>query len=372
MARDFSVYEKAMGRMAAREQQRSSGGGDFVWYSTNKPSRKGESTRARIRVVPRPDGNGGHHDEFWVSIDQHMVRVDGKTKAMVCPDDHDNQQSEKRCPLCKLSRDLYASRDPEMLGTAKECNARQRVFANIVDLDDDQHPEAPKVWGFSRSLHHSVLDICMAKRSFVEDLETGRDLFLTTRRIGPQKFDIRYAVTDADSAPIDPAFVEIAKAAHDLETLAKPASLDELHEIAARMDPRKGSKRGSYTPTASPSQGGWNTPAPAAEPAPPAPAAPAPAPAAPAPAAPPPVGDNLWHYSGPDGQQEGVSTTEVLKAVRRAPGADHHVWRDGMAGWEAATDVPEIKSLLAPPGPPAPPSKGGPPVPPSPRGGSAF
>lgn len=374
MSRDFSVYEKAMGRMQQRDQRRSSSSGDFVWFQTTKPARKGEQARQRIRVVPRPDGNGGHHAEFWVSIDQHMVRIDGKNRAFVCPDDHDDPSAEKRCPLCRLSRELYASREAAYLQAAKEANARQRVFCNVLDLDDDQHPESPKVWGFSKNILFSILDICTAKRAFIEDLEVGRDLLLTTRRIGPQKFDIRYAVTDCDTSPVTPDWATIAKEAPDLEDLAKPASLDELHEIAAKLDPRKGSKRGGYTPQAD--TGSYSRPAPAAEPAPaPAPpkapsAPPAPPVAAP-PAPPAPVADDgfKWHYSGPNGQQEGLSTAAVVKAVRSAPGADHHVWRDGMGGWEAATEVPEISGKLAPP---APPSPSGPPAPPTPRSGNAF
>ena len=227
MGRDFSAYEKQLARMQDRDNRRSSGTGDFVWFSTTKPSRSGEQARQRIRIVPRPDGNGSNHDEFWVSIDQHMVKVDGKTKAMVCPDDHDDGAG-RSCPVCKLSRDLYASRNPEYLGLAKELSARQRVFANVVDLEDESHPEKPKVWGFSRTMLQSILDICLAKRSFLEDLEVGRDILLTTRRIGPQKFDIRYSITDMDSAPIDPAFFDIGSEGHDLESLSKPANLDDL------------------------------------------------------------------------------------------------------------------------------------------------
>ena len=359
MPRDFSAYEKQLAKMQERDNRRSSGGGsDFTWLTTNKPSRAGDQTRQRLRIVPRPDGNGGNHDEFWVVIDQHMVKVDGKTKAMVCPDDHDRSGGGRVCPLCKLSRELYDSRQPEYLGLAKELSARVRVFANVVDLEDEQHPEKPKVWGFSRTMHQSILDICMAKRSFIEDLEIGRDILLTTRRIGPQRFDIRYAVTDMDSAPIDPAYFDIGSNGHDLETLAKPANLDDLHEVAAASDPRSGGTKGGYTP----------------EPAP----APAPAPVAAAPVAPPPApaGDNAgeWHYSSADGQEEGLTVADIAKRVKAAPDAQHHVWREGMGGWSDWSEVAEIKDAVTPKAPPAPPAppKGGPPAPPTPRGGSAF
>lgn len=357
MARDFSAYEKQLAKMQDRDNRRASGGsGDYTWLTTNKPSRVGENTRQKLRIVPRPDGNGGTHDEFWVQIDQHMVKVEGKTRALVCPDNQDDSSSSRLCPLCKLSRELYASREPEYLGLAKELSARVRVFANVVDLEDDNHPDTPKVWGFSRTIHHSILDICMAKRSFIEDLEIGRDVILTTRRIGPQRFDIRYALTDMDSGPIDPAFFDTAKEAHDLETLAKPADLDELHEIAAASDPRSGSKQAAYTPD--PTMPASEKPAETKAPAPPS------------------KDDNgesgEWHHSGPDGQVEGLTTEAVVKLVKAASEAAHHVWKNGMNGWEEASEVPEISKLLTPAAPPAPPTKDGPPAPPTPRGGKAF
>ena len=377
MSRDFSAYEKQLAKMQDRDNKRSSGGGsDFTWLTTNKPSRVGDQTRQRLRIVPRPDGNGGTHDEFWVTIDQHMVKFDGKTKAMVCPDDHDASGGSRVCPLCKLSRELYASRQPEHLGLAKELSARVRVFTNAVDLEDESHPEKPKVWGFSRTMHHSILDICMAKRSFIEDLEIGRDILLTTRRIGPQRFDIRYAITDMDSAPIDPAFFDIAKDGHDLESLAKPASLDELHEVAASSDPRGKSSKGGYTPEPTISTPNPVVEAAVAELAEQEVAAPAPAPAPPAPPTPPAPSDNQgeWHYSSAEGQVEGLTLAAVAKRIKASPDAQHHVWREGMSGWLDWTEVADVKAAASPKAPPAPPAppKGGPPAPPTPRGGSAF
>jgi len=361
MARDFSAYEREMDKAKARDSRRSQGGGsDYVWLSTDKPSRKGDQTKKRLRIVPRPDGNGGNHEEFWMTIDQHMVTVDGRTRALVCPDNHDDPKSQKACPLCKMSRELYASRNPEYLGTAKELSTRLRVFANVIDLDDDQHPGEPKVWGFSRTIQQQILDICMAKRSFIEDLEEGRDLILTTRRIGPKRFDIRYAITDMDTSALQEEFIETAKAAHDLEGLAKPATLDELHEIAASTDPRTGSKRVTYTP---------DPVTPSVEPKAEASVTPAPPALEAAEAGP-------WHYSGADGQEEGLTAEAVAKLVKRSPSATHSVWKDGMSDWADAAEVPEVATLLAPKkrSAPPPPKKGkkGPPAPPTPREGSAF
>jgi len=376
MTRDFAAYERELERMKEQDKKRrSSSGGDFVWLETNKPSRAGDQNRQRLRLVPRSDGNGGTFDEFWLSIDQHMVKVDGKMRALVCPNDPDDDGAPEVCPLCKLSKELYTSRNSEWLGMAKEMNSKTRIFANVIDLDDKDHPEAPKVWGFSRTILHALLDICMAKRSFLEDPEVGRDLLLTTRRIGPARFDIRYSVTDLDSAPIDPAFAKLADLGHSLEGLAKPANMDDLHEIAANCDPRGGSKRAVEPVTAV-------TPTP--EPVMAAPATPEPTNGAEAAVAPPmpPVAGNatVYHYSGPSGQQEGLSAADVAALVHADEKEVHHVWTEGMSGWaEAESDAEvlvEVAKLREPKksaGPPPPPAgKGGPPVPPTPKAGKAF
>ncbi len=371
MSRDFSAYQRAVDRIAAREERRDrdKSSNDFTWLTTNKPAKKNEQTRMNLRVVPRPNPNGGEFEEFWVEIDQHMVFVEGKLRAFVCPDNHDDPSAPKVCPMCKLSRELYSTREPEHLGAAKEASARARVFCNVIDLDDTDHPDSPKVWGFSRAVHHSILDICMAKRSFIEDMESGRDLILTTRRIGPKKVDIRYAVTDMDSKPLGEEWRAIAANAHDLEGLAKPANIDELAEAAATIDPRKGSKRGTYTPT--PTGGDWSKPAQAA-----------PAPPKRAPAAPeaPWASEAKWSYIAPSGEQtDGLGHAQIVALIEGAPAADHLVWREGQADWAPTSKLSEFEEahakLAAAPsagGPPAPPSAGGPPAPPNPRAGKAF
>lgn len=71
-------------------------------------------------------------------------------------------------------------------------------------------------------------------------------------------------------------------------------------------------------------------------------------------AAPPPLpGGQPYHYNGPGGQGT-KSLDEVVAAVERNPGANHHVWQSGWSGWKKVQDVPEIASRLDQ-GPPPPP-----------------
>ena len=65
------------------------------------------------------------------------------------------------------------------------------------------------------------------------------------------------------------------------------------------------------------------------------------------------------------GQSTGPLPVAVLEQMMRAGafGAATLVWRQGMAGWQAAGPVPELAALFAPTGPPPPPIP--PPVPPA-------
>lgn len=75
------------------------------------------------------------------------------------------------------------------------------------------------------------------------------------------------------------------------------------------------------------------------------------------PPAPPPLpGGAVFHYTGEDDQSVTLSAGDVAARLRAAPGGRHIVWRDGMAGWTNAREVPEIAALLGG-GPPPPPPR---------------
>jgi membrane protease subunit (stomatin/prohibitin family) len=95
----------------------------------------------------------------------------------------------------------------------------------------------------------------------------------------------------------------------------------------------------------------------------PAPAAPQPAPAAAAapaapsvPAAPPPLPDQAPWYVGVGGQQQGPYDTAALTGLIGGGTLTRTslVWRQGMAGWLPAEQVPEIAALFASVPPPLP------------------
>jgi hypothetical protein len=315
--------------------------------------------------LPRLGDDGEPVSQFWVAVDQHILTVDGSTKVLVCPDDHDSRD-EGVCPLCTLSRELYRSGEPGYLETAKELSTRRRVYVNAVaveEIDDHVANEWVYVWAFSQTVLTGIMDICVAKGAFIDDLVSGRNVILTCKRIGSQKRDVRYSVTDKDPSTLDEAQAAVFMGnLNSLEDLSSAATIEDLSDIRAVMDPRPGGKRSSHVVAG------------------PAPSAPAPAPAPPKAPAPAPTG-GVYHYSGSAGDHDPMDAESVARIVAQNPG-DHHVWQEGMDGWSPAGEIaeiavhiqrlsaPEEPAAAVPPPPQAPPV--GPPKPPKPPGGAAF
>jgi hypothetical protein len=78
------------------------------------------------------------------------------------------------------------------------------------------------------------------------------------------------------------------------------------------------------------------------------------APAAPPPPAPPPL-PVAFHYAGDDGTTVVLAANEVAVRVRANPNGRNLVWREGMANWTNAADVPDIAQHLRATPPPLPP-----------------
>jgi hypothetical protein len=364
MARDIAAFQAELNRDAKRAEKRSRGGSNFNFLNPVKPAKIGESARTQLRILPRTNGSGDYENEFWVSVDQHIVTVDGSTKVLVCVDDHDQHGSEKHCPMCNLSRELYKTGDPKCLDAAKDLSTRRRVFVNAIDMGNpEQHLQGEPwayVWAFSQTVHNGLMDICVAKRAFIDDPENGRDVILSCKRIGAQKRDIRYSVTDLDPSPIPDEYKCVIETAGDLSDMSKSATIEELTEVAAILDPRPGSKRASVSA--------------AAASAPLAPLAPA---AAPPPAAPPPIPDSdasteesvaTFHYTGASAEDAVLEVSQIAKLVMADPKGEHFIWTEGMGDWEAAADVAEVKAEIERMRPASPPPKpGGRATPPPPR-----
>ena len=85
------------------------------------------------------------------------------------------------------------------------------------------------------------------------------------------------------------------------------------------------------------------------------------------------MNEAVWYVAKDGTQLEGAFTSDqVVEMARREPGAAILVWREGMSGWAAPAEAPDLAGRLAtaaPPPSPAPEAPG--PAPAAPRGGSA-
>ena len=414
-----------------RLSEREGGGSDFDWWAPGKPANVGQSIMSSFRLTPMPfvDGNGSpvidqrtglpqRAKKFWTRATRHQVKMsDGTSKSFVCHDDHDDPNAPKQCPLCALSRALYDTRDKGLGEAAREMRAQHRCYANIIDLQDTgshwtqvPNPDGTqgyrvrsKVWGFSKQLHQSLMQIAVAKGCFLEDPVHGRNLTLICNRIGKQARDIRYSVTDSDPTALDTQLYPVIQGAHNLDALANPTALEELARVAAEIDPRPRNQRSgpAYTPGAQASApagyGGppQGFPAPAPAPMPPGyvspPAAAPPAYAGPlaggppAPAAGPPPGFPpapavpvvRFKYHGASGTADGLSPDDIAQRVVGGPGP-HYVWTEGQTEWKDAESVPALTPAISArrspptsvPPPVAGPTSAAPTAPPMPPPGS--
>ena len=377
-----SVYEQEQEDLGRRRP--AGGTGDFDWFDIPTPASVGQKNTRRCRVIPRlraaADGRpdpANPYPKFWVRVETHRVELGDQVESLTCPDEYGTKTPT--CPVCILRRELYATKRPEYEAIAKDLGARARVFCNVIDMEDvASHWKPgeqgswivrPKVWGMSKSLFQAILSVCTAGNCAVEDHQSGRDLVVTKERKGSRKMDVTYSLINLDRSAVDPGLHPILHGAYDLEGLAKPAALEDLGALAARIDPRKGSRSSPGTHGGPPPGDGYTLSVAPPGTAPPPPAGPpggyAGVPAAPPPPPPPPVAARYYHYAGPAGQQSGLDAVAVARLALAAPGAQHSAWTDGMAAWALVESVPEIAAAIAAIRPPVPP-----PPPPAPGGDS--
>lgn len=410
------------------------GGADFIWWKPGVPANKGGTVQSIVRILPMPlvDANGSpiintqtglpeRAQKFWTRAARHQVMIaDGgakQSRSFVCADDHDDPAAPKQCPLCALERALNDTRDKGMMEFARELRVQHRCFVNVIDLGDvGSHWEKvtqpdgsqgyrvrSKVWGYSKAVHAQIVNIIVTKQTYLEDPVLGRNMHLTCKREGAAARDVRYSITDADPSALPNDLYPILAGCHNLDSLAKPSTVEELARIAAEIDPRpRHMRQGSlYTPGAPqgyapPSYGppGGMPPAQAAPPgyggppaygappgygaapapqfAPPPPSYGAP-PQAPPPSYGPPAGmpsaqalgapppsfppaappaivapeapKATWRYHGAAGTQENLTAEAIAQHVLNGPGP-HFVWADGMTAWADAETVAAIKSAV--------------------------
>jgi hypothetical protein len=391
MSTERSVYDEESDRLSNEPKPGGGGGGGGDFYTPKKPANIGQRIPNRLRVIQRmhEDAQGNvvqpvtPYPEFWVKVHQHRIPNYGQQKVYrpVCPDyeihQHDDWRTKMTCPLCLLQQELWEARNPEWKNTMEMLRWEKRTYCNVIDLDEPAshwkedgkggYLIRPKIWEYSNSLHKDLIALCR-NLGPIEDWSIGRDLILEAERTGKDQWDIEYRIQALDKAPLDQRLMPVFVQAYSLERRRQPESYEKLREAAQKLDPRGASR----SQTGYGGGGGYQQPYQQQPPAQQGYSAPPPGPTMPPapPAAPPGQPARVFHYTGPGGQRQ-ASAGEIAQMALAQPGAQHHAWAEGMAGWADVQTVPEIASEIArlrqpaaPPVPAAPPAP--PPMPAAP------
>lgn len=160
---------------------------------------------------------------------QHYLRVPGADRPVVfaCP----MKLAGRYCPACAYAQKLQSSGNQADRKQAWEFMPRMRVFANVIDREDEA--SGPKVLGFGKMIYESLIKLRMDEYTGGDYThpETGFDIVI--ERTGMGKNDTSYAVRAArNSSPLgDMRWIETQ---HDLNRFATPPTEEELKEMIAQ------------------------------------------------------------------------------------------------------------------------------------------
>ncbi len=198
---DYDV-DVAQGELDESEQ----GGANFM---------KIKAGRNILRILPPPPGQ---RSPFRVTY-QHYLNMPGKTQSVICA----RLEAKQPCRVCQKVDELRASQSKADQDAASDLFARRRVFANVIDRNDEEH--GPKIYAFGKTVHEQLLALRTDTRgggNYAHPIE-GFDIII--ERKGTGKNDTEYTVRgDRNLSPLGPAddvMQEWIDTQHNLNLLAK-------------------------------------------------------------------------------------------------------------------------------------------------------
>lgn len=146
----------------------SKGGADFY---------KPKSGQNVLRFLPPPEGK---NSPFVVSYQHWITLPDGSRSNLNCA----RMISKQRCPVCEKMDDLLRSGNEVDFKAASEFKPKLRVFANIIDREDEA--KGVQVFGFGKSVLDQLVSIRKDTRAGGDftDIDDGFDIILTKKGEG--------------------------------------------------------------------------------------------------------------------------------------------------------------------------------------------
>lgn len=156
-------------------------------------------------------------------------------RVLVCP----KKTFGQNCPICEYVASLYESNTPENREEAKKYKAKDRFFANVLNLD--MNDGKVYVMAFGPQLEESIIDEMVGGAAGSEsggdsfgagDIthpKTGRNV-LITKTVPEKKEQTSYKAKASGAQTEVPNFAAIEKNLHDLDALVQKDvfSYDEL------------------------------------------------------------------------------------------------------------------------------------------------
>jgi hypothetical protein len=219
----YAAYD--MGATEEEEEKlNESGGGAFM-----KMAREGTYT---VRFLPPPVGRNSP----FVMVHQHFVEKDDGSKAVFgCP--RMMNKPAEFCPVCERADKMKASGDKADFEAAKKLFPSFRVFANVINRDDEEL--GVQILGFGKMIHKELIALRRDTKEggdFTNPEEDGFDILIT--RKGLTMTNTKYSVRPArNSTPL--GNMEWIESQPDLSRYATPKTAEEIYsELGWRQEVR--------------------------------------------------------------------------------------------------------------------------------------
>ena len=170
---------------------------------------KPKEGRNRIRVLPPKPGASSIYRVVW----QHFPKnAKDESKSFNCPRKTDKQNLP--CPCCDAEQQLASTGSQVDKTASRNFKAKIRVYANIIDLDNED--DGVQVFGFGTSIHNDLIGIG-EERSFW-DPNRGCEIIVKRKGSG---VNTEYTVLPGSDHAISAAQAEyLIKGMHDLKMVA--------------------------------------------------------------------------------------------------------------------------------------------------------
>lgn len=146
-----------------------------------------------LRFLPPPVGK---NSPFAVTYQHWVTLPDGSRSPLNCS----RMMAKQRCPACERVDEMLRSGNETDFKAANDAKAKLRVFANIIDRDDES--KGVQVFGFGKTILDALVAIRKDARSGGDftDAEDGFDLVITKKGEGQRT---EYSVLPSrDSTPL--------------------------------------------------------------------------------------------------------------------------------------------------------------------------